>query len=71
MQLDRQRVLIDGLRRRVEVMQRVVDKKAEANLKRPETWSPAAWDSISTSAALRHTPGGVGVPTSAAQDRSG
>lgn len=68
-QLDRQRVEIDGLRRRMEVMQLAFNKKAEATLKRPETWSPAKWDSVPTSAAKLLAPSGAGVPTSSAQDR--
>lgn len=54
------------MRRRVEVMQLAFHKKAEATLKRPETWSPAKWDNVPTSATKVPAPGGAGVPTSAA-----
>lgn len=47
-------------------MQLAFHKKAEATLKRPETWSPAKWDSVPTSAIKVPAPGGAGVPTSAA-----
>lgn len=47
-------------------MQLAFNKKAEATLKRPETWSPAKWDNVPTSAAMLPAPGGARVPTSAA-----
>lgn len=58
------------MRQQIEVMQVAASKKAEAGLKRPKTWSPAAWESSAPPAPFLPNPAVVRVATSAGQDAS-